>query len=103
MKITSLGVHVRPGGPGPSIQIQLFVQEAFTKLIFFKSIFSRKNWRGGSDLSLKNSKYNRWLRLLTMLLRGVPDSWGISHIFLPNIGKEQKKSLHLSAGSRSVR
>ena len=49
--------------------------------------------------------YNRWLRLLTMLLPGQiyialsPWDFGdFRNIFLPNIGEDQKKSYDLSAG-----
>ena len=37
----------------PSIQIQYFVQIAFSVANFFKNYLLRKNWRGGDEL-LKN-------------------------------------------------
>ena len=37
----------------PLIQIQLLFNEHLPKLIFFKSILSRKSWQGGGELLLK--------------------------------------------------
>ena len=75
-----------------------------TPSFFFKSIFSRKTWRGAGKLLLKTVK-KMVTPILTMLLPG-PDFWagplalwGFSQHFLakhkcrPNI-----KSDHLSAG-----
>ena len=70
---------------------------------FFKSILWSKNWRGGGEWLLKSGTIERWLRSLTMLLPG-PDlhcasPWqfrDFCDIFLPKIGKGQKKSYHLS-------
>ena len=52
--------------------------------------------------------YNRWLRLLTMLLLDriniALSSWHLGdfrNIFLPNIGEDQKKSYDLSAGPQA--
>ena len=42
-------MHVRPGGPGPSTEIQQFVQSAFSMANFFKKYFVLKNWRGGDE------------------------------------------------------
>ena len=38
------------GAQVPSIEIQLFVQSAFSMANFFKKYFVRKNWQGGSEL-----------------------------------------------------
>ena len=53
--------------------------------------------------------YNRWLRLLTMLLPGriyiALGPWHFKdfcNIFLPNIGEDQKKSYDLSAGPQLI-
>ena len=35
-------VHVRPGGPGPLLEVQRFVQSAFFMANFLKSILSVK-------------------------------------------------------------
>ena len=35
-------VHVRPGDPGPPIEVQRFVQSAFSMASFFKSILCVK-------------------------------------------------------------
>ena len=46
-------VNVRLGGPGPSIEIQSFIQWAFPLAIFLKYLV-RKNWKGGGVSLLKN-------------------------------------------------
>ena len=65
-------MHVRPGGPGPLNSnlhsIILFPLADF----FFKSILTRRNWRGGGDWLLKNGTIEWWLRLLALFLPG-PD------------------------------
>ena len=38
------------GAQAPSIEIQRFVQSAFSMAKFLKKYFVRKNWRGGSEL-----------------------------------------------------
>ena len=74
---------------------------------FFLKYFLRKNRQGrGELLNIVIKKwYNRWLRLLTMLLPGriyitlSPWHFGdFRNIFLPNIGENQKNSYDLSAG-----
>ena len=43
------------GGPRPhQFKFNNLVNEHFPWLIFFKSILSRKNWRDGGELLLKN-------------------------------------------------
>ena len=37
------------GAQAPSIEVQRFVQSAFSMAIFFK-YFVRKNWRGGGEI-----------------------------------------------------
>ena len=65
-----------------------------------------KNRQGRGELLNCIEKWNnRWLCLLTMLLPGrtyiALGPWNFAdfrNIFLPNIGEDQKKSYHLSAG-----
>ena len=42
MKITSYRVYIRLGGPGPSIEVQWFVQSAFFMANFFLSVLCVK-------------------------------------------------------------
>ena len=49
---------------------------------FFKNIFSRKNWRGGGELLLKNGTtegyaYYPWYCLGRINIALAPDTWGI--------------------------
>ena len=56
MKITSLGVYTQPGGLGLLNSNSIICSMSiYLDKFFFKSIFSRKNWRKGGDLSLKKS------------------------------------------------
>ena len=74
--------------------------------IFFKSILCVKTGELEANYRIVIEKwYNRWLRLLTMLLPDriyiAPGPWQFAdfcNIFLPSIGKDQKKSYDLSAG-----
>ena len=38
------------GAQAPSIEVQQFVQSAFSVANFFQKYFVRNNWRGGSEL-----------------------------------------------------
>ena len=38
------------GAQAPSIELQRFVQSAFSIANFFSKYFVRKNWRGGDEL-----------------------------------------------------
>ena len=38
------------GAQAPSIEVQRFVQSAFSIANFFKKYFVHKNWRGGGEL-----------------------------------------------------
>ena len=38
------------GAQARSIEVQRFVQSAFSMANFFKQFFVRKNWRGGGEL-----------------------------------------------------
>ena len=38
------------GAHAPSIEVQRFVQSAFSMAKFFLKYFVRKNWRGGGEL-----------------------------------------------------
>ena len=42
----------------PEFKFNSLFNELFPKLIFFISILSRKNWRGGGGLLFKNGKIN---------------------------------------------
>ena len=54
LKSIGLWVIVPPcpllSAPLPSIEVQRFVQSAFSMANFFKKYFVRKNWRGGGEL-----------------------------------------------------
>ena len=88
------------GAQTPSIKVQWFVQSAFFMANFFKSILCVKTGELEVNYWIVIEKwYNRWLRLLTMLLPGRiyialgPWHFGdICNIFLPNTGEDQKKS-----------
>ena len=56
MKTTSytVGVHIRPGGPGPLNSIFCSTSISLNVANFFKSILLHKIWRGGGELLLKN-------------------------------------------------
>ena len=73
----------------------------FNELIFFKSIFSRKNWRGGGELLLKNGTIHGYAdkpsycpgRIYIALAR-----WRFSqHLPAKERGIPKKKSYNLSA------
>ena len=49
-----LGVH------DPVLKFNNLFNEHFPKLIFFKSILSRKNWQGGGELLLKNGSIDSY-------------------------------------------
>ena len=78
--------------------------------LIFLSILRVKTGELEVNYSIAIEKwYNRWLRLLTMLLPGRicialgPWHFGdFRNIFLPNIGENQKKSYELSAGPQKV-
>ena len=57
MKITSCGSKCATRGPRPpQLKFNTFVQRAFPLAdLCFKSILSRKNWRGGGDMFLLKS------------------------------------------------
>ena len=63
-----------------------------------------KNWRGGGELLLKNRTINNyvyqpcnfWGRIY--IARSLWHFRDYRNTFLPNIGEDQKKSYHLSAG-----
>ena len=38
------------GAQAPSVEVQRFVQSAFSMANFLKKYFGRKNWRGGGEL-----------------------------------------------------
>ena len=111
MQLPVIGVHVRPGGRDPLIQIQYFVHWAFPLANFFLKYFVRKNWQSGL-LLLKNGIKKMLLKNGTLdgyayypcyfragfTLRETPGTLGIfATFFLLNIGEDQKKAYHLSA------
>ena len=63
-----------------------------------------KNWRGGGELLLKNGTINGYVnqpcnsRGRIHIARSPWHFGDYCNIFLPNFGKNQKKSYHLSAG-----
>ena len=46
------------GARTPQFKFNNLFNEHFPQLIFFKSISSRKNWRSGGELFMKNSTIN---------------------------------------------
>ena len=85
------------GGIRPSqFKFNNLINEHFHQLIFFKSIFSRKNWRGGGELLLKNgttkvTPTNLDIAWAGFTLRGALALEKFRNIFLPNIDENQKK------------
>ena len=62
-----------PGGAGPlNSNSMICLISISLNLFFFKSILSRKDWRGEGEWLLKIGTIEWWLRFLTMLLPG-PD------------------------------
>ena len=92
----------------PLVEVQWFVQSAFSMANFFKKYFVRKNRQGKGELLNCYRKMVQKIvtpsRLLTLLLLGriyiALSSWlcrDFRNVFLP-IGEDQKKSYDLSAG-----
>ena len=88
-------------GTRPLDWSQWFVQSAFSMANFFKSILCVKTAELKANYWIVIEKwYNRWIRLLTMLLPGriyiEPGPWHFGDfckIFLSSIGEDQKKFL----------
>ena len=49
------------GAHAHSIEVQWFVQSAFSMANFFFKYFVRKNWRGGGELLNWNRKMVQWM------------------------------------------
>ena len=89
--------------------IQNMFNELSPQLIFFKSILSHKNWRGGGKLFLKNvqkmvASTNHVIAQAGFTLRGTSGAepqalWDFRNIFLPNTVKDQKCVTVLARGS----
>ena len=60
------------GAQAPSIEVQRFVQSAFSIANFFLKYFVRKNWRGGNELLWKNSSLQYIVTLTNHVFAG-PD------------------------------
>ena len=59
MKISSLGVYLRPGGPSPCNSSLIICLMSISPSFFFKYFFFlRKNWLGGGELLLKIGTIN---------------------------------------------
>ena len=88
------------GAQALSIEVQRFVQSAFSVDNFFKSISCVKTGEVEVNYWIVIEKwYNKWLRLLTMLLQSqIYIALGLWHfgdfrnIFVPNVGEDHKKS-----------
>ena len=61
------------GAQAPSIEVQRFVQSAFSMTNFFLMNFVRKNWRGRGELMNCYCKIVQWMVMLTTHVIAGPD------------------------------